>query len=205
MKIFQKKWKSKKLDKKIEEEVPYDAFDVACHIVNYCNDNHYSITYLKLHKLLFVLQGLWLATYEKPLFKEDIYAYSFGPGIPMVTEVFRVFGNSPCRKVERVLEADYLPKTFPTLYEEVIQEGRYYPYVYGLGIDGGQPYIDKIRPEDQIFIHMVCDFCRNMNLTQWLELVKKFPCYTETEVQGNGHWKILHKDMQRDFSKFLEG
>ncbi len=53
-----------------------------------------TISNLKLQKLLYYAQGFHLAIYEgKPLFEEDIIAWSYGPVVREVYDVFNEFGS----------------------------------------------------------------------------------------------------------------
>ena len=47
------------------------------------------ISNLKLQKLLYYVQGFNLAIYEKPIFKEDIYAWQYGPVVPQAYHHFK--------------------------------------------------------------------------------------------------------------------
>lgn len=52
------------------------------------------ITHLKLQKLLYYAQGIYLALHEgKPLFRENICAWTHGPVIPEVYHIFSSFGR----------------------------------------------------------------------------------------------------------------
>ena len=63
----------------------YDAIDVARVIINECVDNGIEITHLKLQKLLYYVQGHYLAKYGEPIFDEEIRAWRLGP---VVEEVY---------------------------------------------------------------------------------------------------------------------
>ncbi len=52
------------------------------------------ITHLKLQKLLYYAQGIYLALYNKPLFKEDICAWQHGPVVEEVYRVYKVNGRN---------------------------------------------------------------------------------------------------------------
>ncbi len=79
----------------------------------------YSITQLKLQKLLYYAQSFYLALYDEPLFCESIYAWKRGP---VVTELWHEYKKFGCQdipfppevsfpthdgKVTRFLEAIY--------------------------------------------------------------------------------------------------
>ena len=61
------------------------------------NDNYEvyeGISHLKLQKLLYYAQGISLAMYEKPIFKEKIEAWQHGPVVRDVYAYFSKFGRN---------------------------------------------------------------------------------------------------------------
>ncbi len=75
------------------------------------------ITHLKLQKLLYYAQAWHLGNYGKPLFAEDMQAWTHGPVVPSVWQHYRDFGwqslspentkISLNAKLEKFLEAIY--------------------------------------------------------------------------------------------------
>lgn len=53
------------------------------------------ITPLALQKLLYFSQGLYLATYNKPIFKDDCEAWVHGPVYPDIYRQFKSYGFTP--------------------------------------------------------------------------------------------------------------
>lgn len=51
-----------------------------------------NITNLKLQKLLYYAQGVFLAATDRPLFREDILAWQYGPVVEEVYQKFKVYG-----------------------------------------------------------------------------------------------------------------
>ena len=62
----------------------YKATTIAEWFVDKFIDDNSPITQIKLTKILYLTQGFYLAKYKKPLFKDAIFAYNFGPVLPMV-------------------------------------------------------------------------------------------------------------------------
>lgn len=84
----------------------YSALDIAKWFIarnqlekeNYETDSenyevYEDLTHLKLQKLLYFAQGIYLAINEKPLFKEKIYAWQHGPVVPEVYGEYKKFGR----------------------------------------------------------------------------------------------------------------
>jgi uncharacterized phage-associated protein len=51
------------------------------------------ISNLKLQKLLYYMQGFHLAIFNKPLFQEDVVAWSYGPVVREVYQEYKQYGN----------------------------------------------------------------------------------------------------------------
>lgn len=73
----------------------YPAITIAKWFVDWANTDDADITNLKLQKLLYYAQGHHLAAQGRPLFSEDIQAWSHGPVVPSVYHSFKEFGAGP--------------------------------------------------------------------------------------------------------------
>lgn len=51
-----------------------------------------SVTNLKLQKILYYVQGYFLAKFDRPLFPDEIQAWKFGPVVPSVYYEFSSYG-----------------------------------------------------------------------------------------------------------------
>ncbi len=66
----------------------YSAIDVARYIIWYCKRRRYSISNLKLQKILYFVQANFLVSIGTPCFEEEIEAWDFGPVVPEVYHEF---------------------------------------------------------------------------------------------------------------------
>ncbi len=57
------------------------------------------LTNLKLQKILYYAQGWYLANFTKPLFKDEIQAWKFGPAIYSIYKAFEKYGSLPITEV----------------------------------------------------------------------------------------------------------
>lgn len=71
----------------------YSALKVARYIIWWCNSNGYSISNLKLQKILYFVQAQFLVARGVPCFGEDIQAWEYGPVIPEVYREYKVYGG----------------------------------------------------------------------------------------------------------------
>ena len=79
----------------IKEALPVDALKVAHWILAFSQEHGDPLTNLKLQKLLYYAQAWHLALYDKPLFRDPIEAWIYGPVVPMVYRQFKKFRNHP--------------------------------------------------------------------------------------------------------------
>ena len=71
------------------------AKDIAKFFIKKSSDDEDCITNLKLQKLLYYAQGFHLALFDKPLFKEEIEAWTHGPVVPDVYHGYKRYGKNP--------------------------------------------------------------------------------------------------------------
>lgn len=76
----------------------YSVLTVARYIIWYCKKHGFSISNLKLQKILYFVQAEFLVSKGVPCFEEDIEAWDFGPVVPEVYHEFKVFGSSDIPK-----------------------------------------------------------------------------------------------------------
>ncbi|KQS24740.1 Panacea domain-containing protein [Dyadobacter sp. Leaf189] len=73
----------------------HDAIKVARYFVNLGIVDDVPLTNMKLQKVLYLANGMYLALTEKPLLAEDIQAWRYGPVIPSVYNTFKSWGDKP--------------------------------------------------------------------------------------------------------------
>jgi uncharacterized phage-associated protein len=71
----------------------YSALEIAKWLTKWAAANEADMTNMKLQKLLYYAQGRYLAEYGKPLFEEEIEAWSHGPVVPSVYRAFKDNGS----------------------------------------------------------------------------------------------------------------
>lgn len=79
-----------------------------------------SITSLMLQKLLFFLQGYWLAVFNTPLLEDDFEAWAYGPAVPVVYEAYVKYGKGAIPTSESgpgyLLETEEEEELFEEIY-----------------------------------------------------------------------------------------
>ena len=77
------------------KDAPYKAVDVAKYIIHRCNKTGTAITNLQLQKILYFVSGEIFLKHHIDLIQEDFYAWKLGPVVPVVYEVFCLYGGYP--------------------------------------------------------------------------------------------------------------
>ena len=70
----------------------YSGIDIAAYVVKKCNEIKSAVSNLKLQKLLYFIQAYFLMVYQRPCFEDRIEAWSFGPVVPSVYQVYKYYG-----------------------------------------------------------------------------------------------------------------
>lgn len=72
----------------------YSANDVAKEVIIFSNTYGFEISNLKLQKLLYFIQAIFLNEFNRACFEDRIEAWSFGPVVPTVYHNYKMFGAS---------------------------------------------------------------------------------------------------------------
>lgn len=73
----------------------YSAFDVADYFLYKAQtDQQELLSNLKLQKMVYYAQGLYLAMHNKPIFKDEIKAWNYGPVIPELYTKYKKYGSA---------------------------------------------------------------------------------------------------------------
>lgn len=72
----------------------YNCFDIAKKLLELAKKEGYAVSTMKLLKLTYIVHGWYLAFFDKPLFKNEVQAWQYGPVIPELYHVIKRFGTS---------------------------------------------------------------------------------------------------------------
>lgn len=67
------------------------AITISNELIRLSHEAGKSITNMKLQKLLYLSQGIHLALYDSPLFKDNIEAWEYGPCVPNSHYNFKIY------------------------------------------------------------------------------------------------------------------
>lgn len=99
------------------ETVNRDVLINAKYIIKFFNDKNNSVTNLKLQKLLYFLEAIYMVyTDDVKLYDDEFYAWDFGPVNEIIYNEYKIFGNTPIILEEEVLINEENKKYIEYLY-----------------------------------------------------------------------------------------
>ena len=102
------------------------CFDIANYFLSLSDeDSGDYMSNLKLQKLVYYAQGIHLAMYGKPLFDEEIEAWTHGPVIPDLYHLYKGHGDMAIPKPATIDLSKYSPQVKETLDEVYKVLGQY--------------------------------------------------------------------------------
>lgn len=105
----------------------YTALDIAHKIIAETDtEGGEAISNLKLQKLLYYVQGFFLAAFEEALFSDEIVAWQYGPVVPDVYFHFKEFGSNSIRLDSEILPVSFDDPSTSDFFDEILREyGRF--------------------------------------------------------------------------------
>ena len=100
----------------------YNVLDVARYIIWYCKKKGFSISNLKLQKILYFVQAEFLVSVGIPCFAEEIEAWDFGPVVPEVYHEFKIFGSADIPKSVCMNADEAILKKDKTMINDMVDQ-----------------------------------------------------------------------------------
>lgn len=110
------KWTRRKKNLKKTKSKVYSALDVACYVINYCNDNNLKISHFKLQKLLYFIQASSFKRFGKEIFYNDIEAWPSGSVVLDVYDEFFIYTGNNIPKTDRYMIYNKETEFYDTIY-----------------------------------------------------------------------------------------
>jgi putative prophage ps3 protein 01 len=79
----------------VQMETLFSVSEKMLRVIAYVFKSLEEVTPLMLQKLLYIIQGVFMALYKRPIFEEECMAWMHGPVYPEVYELFRDFKYNP--------------------------------------------------------------------------------------------------------------
>jgi uncharacterized phage-associated protein len=106
------------------------------------------ISNLKLQKLLYYAQGFFLAIHDKPLFKDKIYAWEYGPVVENVYHEYKHYGSNAIEKPKNLDYSKFNPIIITHLEEINTVFGQYSAWRLMQMAHSEKPWIDARKRSD---------------------------------------------------------
>lgn len=87
-------------------EAPYDARAVGNFVIRAAREQGVQLTQMSILKILFYAHGWYLADFDKPLLKQPVEAWKYGPVVKVVKDAFEKFGSNPVTEFARRLDLE---------------------------------------------------------------------------------------------------
>lgn len=140
----------------------YNCFDIAKGFLKLANEEGDRIKPMKLLKLTYIAQGYYLGLCKKPLFHNEIQAWKYGPVIPDLYEMIKVYNKKPVDIEIIDLHTSKSLEPFDSDFLKVIWDN----YREFTGIQLSDKTHEKGSPWDKVFSKDV------LNLEMPLDLIK---------------------------------
>ncbi|MCL2188905.1 MAG: DUF4065 domain-containing protein [Defluviitaleaceae bacterium] len=103
-----------------------NVFDVAEFFVEFAGqEEEGEMTQLKLNKLLYFAQGLYLAKTGKPLFNDAIEAWGYGPVVPAVYQKYKICGRNLIEADGKDVSCAFTDDEYDTLLDTMREYGKF--------------------------------------------------------------------------------
>ncbi|HBB95389.1 MAG TPA: hypothetical protein DC054_08350 [Blastocatellia bacterium] len=126
----------------------YDARSVANELVRIAGAKGRTLTNMQLQKLVYIAHGYSLAILQKPLIKQIVEAWRYGPVVPDLYHALRQYGNGVVNSPINILPAEELSETDKALLASVESAyGRFTgPQLSTMTHREGTPWREVYRP-----------------------------------------------------------
>jgi uncharacterized phage-associated protein len=98
----------------------YDARNVANEFLRQANEKSTTLTNMELQKLVYIAHGYSLALLDRPLVKQHVEAWRYGPVIPDLYHALRQYGSGNVRSLINLIPEEALSETDTKLVESVL-------------------------------------------------------------------------------------
>jgi len=99
----------------------YDSAEVANFFLRKAQKENVPISMLKIVKLCYVAHGFYLGLTGRPLIREQVQAWQYGPVIPSLYHEFKSFGRTAIDRLASVFSLPKLAVTFPKIPKKDIE------------------------------------------------------------------------------------
>lgn len=100
----------------------HDSRTIANRFLELAREKRDSLTPMQVLKLVYIAHGWMLGLHGKPLIKDDVQAWQYGPVIPVLYNAMRSYGGSPVTAAVRAPANDRLSNEEDDVVQQVYEE-----------------------------------------------------------------------------------
>lgn len=128
--------------------MPYDARSVANELLRIAKDRGMTLTNMQVQKLVYIAHGYSLAILHRPLFKQHVEAWRWGPVIPDLYHSLRRYGAGIVGSPIPIINMDSISETDRNLLGTVLDAyGRFSgPQLSTMTHKDGTPWHEAYEP-----------------------------------------------------------
>jgi len=105
--------------------MPYSAATIAFAFVKKGIEEGKAVTQMKLQKMVYFAQGYHLAKYSLPLIEEEFEAWKYGPVIPSIYQLYKLYGSEPIIDTSLITDLAFLERKLLSLDTKAIEAINY--------------------------------------------------------------------------------
>lgn len=133
----------------------FKALDIARKILSRVDVEHGdTISNLKLQKLLYYVQGFHLASFGRALFEEDMIAWTYGPVVPEVYDVYKKYRYRDINTAGIIDDVELLPQEAALFDKVYLEYSRYSAVALMQMTHTAGPWLNhnvgEVLPKDEI-------------------------------------------------------
>lgn len=166
---------------------PYSAMTVANYIIYYTKKNNLEMNNLKLQKILYFLQGLYLINKRELLFFDAIEKWQYGPVVPEVYHAFKDYRSNSIKSIQP---------------EVIVSGGEDSPAIeYKVFVE------DDINAYDRDFMDTVVEALSKFSAFQLVDVTHRHSGWLRDErriMRGERHIRYTEAELLEDFSVATE-
>lgn len=141
----------------------YKVLEVCRHVINYSNDLNYGISNLKLQKILYFIQAVFLVMRTEPCFEERIEAWDLGPVVPIAYREYKYYGSGNIPLITCCIQVDK-----KNIWDSVVKEY----------------HDDVIAQRDKVLMDAVVDKFADYSATDLVSITHRQAPWKDAYVRG---------------------
>ena len=150
----------------LSKKIIMNANQISGYVISLTRNNiEENLTNLKLQKILYYLQGYYLALYKKELFENEIEPWKYGPVVCEVYHTYKSYGDNSIVLPDVEMNFDYISDEQKKFINKVYNYFRQFSGIKLMEMTHGEhPWKDSYGKKDIISKKILLDFFQQSEL-----------------------------------------